>query len=341
MLRLFNRLGLMSQFAVLALLFGATILAATVVIARSLVVGQAVNQSRSVADMAEHIGTWGSRYGGVSVRLKGIDPAKVGTYLERHLYAPDHSDMQRLVGVQTATDKLDSDALKRLDAYYTKNPALIQREVADISAESPSGNKFRLTARSVFNQANAPNKFELRALDATQDGRSREYFEAVGDQLQYARSIVADVSCLRCHDSPKTAPGFMLTNATFSGGGGFGYAAGKPVAIISVYVKMPTTGRALAQSLSPMAWTALGAIFAVLLLLAAFTARRVIAPINRLRLYAEVLSNSSGIERNQIPDIGHIDGNSSNEIHRLTAAVAALGESVRILFRKARSKSAS
>jgi HAMP domain-containing protein/mono/diheme cytochrome c family protein len=285
--------------------------------------------------MAEHVGTWASQYGGVAVHVRGIDPARAGTYLERHLYAPDERDKALLVGVRAVDTRLDAAALRRVDAYYSKNPALVQREVADISARSSTGNRFRLTARSVFNPANAPDAFELRALDAMRDGDRREYVEVAQGELRYARSIVAEPSCVACHGSRETAPRFLLTNASFTGGG-FGYVAGRPAAVLSVHVRLPATGEALAASFSPRAWGALGALVGVLVLLLGFTAARVIAPVNRLRRHAETLSNSPTALLADDPAADDVDPDSRNEIHRLALAISALSESVRVLLERAR-----
>jgi hypothetical protein len=335
MSRALSRFGLMTQFALLAFSLCAMLAVAAGLTARSLVVSQAINQSRAVADMAENIGKWASQYGVMWVHTKGLDPHKAGTYLERHLYAPDDATAQRLVGVSTQPDPLDLEALKQLDAFYSKNPALVQREVADVAAASPSGAKYRITARGVFNLANAPNAFERRALDAVQEGGKSEYIEEQGSQLLYARSIVAEKSCLRCHESAQTAPPFMLNNVSFSPGG-FGYVAGKPAAVISVTVALPSTGHALAESISPAAWAALAGAAGALGLLAVFTVRGIIVPINRLRGYAERLANTSALQQGGLDLPDDVDEHSRNEIHRLTLAIAALGESVTILFRRPR-----
>jgi signal transduction histidine kinase len=268
---LFNHPRVTMHWWLLSLLAGLIVAGAAAVVVRSLIVGQALNQSRAVADMAEHIGTWASRYGGIHVRLPGdADPARAGTFLERHLYRVDDGAAVEVKSGAAPT----AQALKHMDAYYSKNPALIQREVADISAESPTGNRFRLTARSVFNPANAPDAFELRALDAMRGGR-KEYVEAGSTEMRYARSVIPDNSCLACHGRKADAPKFMQDNRMFSDGG-FGYVAGQPDAIISVSVHMQTAGEALARSLSSSAWAALLALLAALAGVAALGARGVV-----------------------------------------------------------------
>jgi hypothetical protein len=66
--------------------------------------------------------------------------------------------------------------MKRVETYYWKNPALVQREVADVIMASGSQARYRMTARSVLNPNNAPNAFEVQALDAIQNaGNQKEY----------------------------------------------------------------------------------------------------------------------------------------------------------------------
>jgi len=256
----------------------AVVAVATGVIVHSLIVEQALNQSRSVADMAEHIGTWASRYGGLYVgQPAGGQPAHIGTFLERHVYRSESAAGHAPAGPPLASSAaLGAYDPKEFDAYYSKNPALIQREVGDISAQSPTGNRFRLTARSVFNPANAADAFERRALDALQGAGSNEYFEVFGGQMRYARSIVPDRSCLTCHGAKADAPSFMRDNRMFTDGG-FGYVEGRPDAIISVNVHMVPIGKAVTSSLSMSGWVALLALLAALLGLVALAARRIVA----------------------------------------------------------------
>lgn len=56
-MKFFARLSLVTQFTLLLLLLLVTLAVAASVVGRALVVSQTLNESRSVADMAEHIGT--------------------------------------------------------------------------------------------------------------------------------------------------------------------------------------------------------------------------------------------------------------------------------------------
>jgi hypothetical protein len=238
-------------------------------VATTLVLRQTLSEGRTVADMVENIGRWASQYGGVHVRTVGADAKIPGNFLTRVSYAPNAKDDATLQGARVAGAAAEREALSRLETYHWKNPALVQREVADVVAASGSKARFRLTARSVLNTNNAPDEFEREALDAVQAAAARgekapEYWKVVPGRLVYARSVIAAPSCLRCHDTPETAPEFIRTNAQFNGGGGYGYVAGQPAGLISVTVPMADPLRSLAGNLPWPAWLGLGLALASL-----------------------------------------------------------------------------
>ena len=219
---------------------------------------QTISEGRTVADMVENIGKWASQYGGVHVRTQGANAKIPGNFLTRSVYSISGSDNQVLQGSKVEAAVAERDALERVEAYHWKNPALIQREVADVIAASGSKARYRLTARTVLNKNNAPDTFEREALDAVQAAANtktdaptaQEYWRVSGGRLLYARSVVAQASCLRCHDNPDNAPEFIRTNAQFNGGGGYGYVAGKPAGLISVSLPLANMQTA-AQALPP------------------------------------------------------------------------------------------
>lgn len=245
----------------------------------ALVLTQTVSEGRTVADMAENIGRWASKYGGVHVRTVGANAAIPGDFLTRSVFAVNANDSSLLQGARYENRVAEREAMERVEAYHWKNPALIQREVADVITASGSKSRYRMTARTVLNKNNEANAFEREALDAIQaaaalpgatataghagtkpgqPNSAREYWKVKSGQLLYARSVVAQPSCLRCHDTQDRAPEFMRTNVQFNGGGGFGYESGKPSGLISVSVPMPHTATALLGSVSLQAWLALG-----------------------------------------------------------------------------------
>lgn len=272
-----GRVALMG--ALLALLVGA--LASAVWLAGdALLLSRSVNEGRIVADMAETVGRWASQYGGLHARTQGASAALPGTFLTRSVYAGTDGDAGVLQGSRSEHRLDERAAMERVEAYHWKNPALIQREVADTLLASGSRAQYRLTARTVLNRNNAPNAFELEALEvlqsaflrlgkqsapsgsdaalpSAQDRSHQEYWRVEGGQLLYARAVVAQASCLRCHDTPEKAPEFLKANQQFNGGGGFGYKVGQPVGLISVKLPVATSATLLRDGVPPLAWGAL------------------------------------------------------------------------------------
>lgn len=243
----------------------------------ALVQAQTLSEGRTVADMAENVGRWASQYGGVHVRTQGASAALPGTFLTRSVYAQSGDDAAVLRGARAEDRMEERAAMDRVEAYHWKNPALIQREVSDTLAAAGSRSQYRLTARTVLNKNNAPNEFEQEAIKAIQlafdklpasatepaaagdqgykgEGASvppQEYWRVENGRLLYARAVMAQASCLKCHDSPSTAPAFLRTNDQFNGGGGFGYVAGKPAGVISVTVPLQDVGSVIKSGLPP------------------------------------------------------------------------------------------
>lgn len=251
-------------------------------IADNLVEGRAVSEGRIVADMAETVGRWASQYGGVHARTQGAGAALPGSFLTRNVYAGADGDATLLNGAKAEQRQGEREAMARIETYYWKNPALIQREVADVLMATNSQAQYRMTARTVLNRNNAPNAFEVEALEALQKAfqergaealakaaplngnhiglkaSPNEYWKIQGGQLLYARAVIAQKSCLRCHDTPESAPDFLRTNQQFNGGGGFGYKVGQPIGVISVKLPVQTGLQAASQSVPTAAWAALG-----------------------------------------------------------------------------------
>jgi HAMP domain-containing protein len=339
----FHRLSLKAQFGILLAALIGLVIGAGSIIGRSIVVSQTLKESRSIAQMVEHIGKWGSQYGGIHVKTSGVKSPSPGSYLERYSYTFNAEDSALLGGSRVVSRSAELDALRRVESYHWKNPALIQREVSEIAAASASPAKFRITAKTVLNPNNAPNAFEREAIehidadfDNEADNKLREYAKVEGGTFLYARAMVAGSSCLRCHGSREAAPGFLKTNVQFNGGGGFGYQDGKLAGIISVSVPLPKSTEALADSLTSTGWTALGTILLAGLMILAFVVRNVIAPINRLRSVTDELASARLGHSFVVPKIAALaqDGPSNNEVHRLAHAIGRLGQSLKYVYGK-------
>ena len=161
----------------------------------AVVVQQTVREGRTVADLAENVGKWASQYGGVHARTVGADAKFPGNFLTRASFASNSADSANLSGTRIGESGLSQEALKSIETYYWKNPALVQRELADVIHASGSQSRYRMTARTVMNRNNAPNAFESEALDALQADPARgEYWKVSGNQPQYARAVAAQKS---------------------------------------------------------------------------------------------------------------------------------------------------
>lgn len=212
-----------------------------------------LNEGRTVADLVENIGRWASQYGGVHARTEGLNERLPGNFLTRKVYGGDASGP--------------------IEAYHWKNPALIQREVADVVAASGSRARYRLTAESVLNPHNAPDELERQALARLRGAGQTEWWSVQGRDLFYARAVVAQESCLRCHGTAAQAPAFLRENPQFNGGGGFGYVAGQPAGLIAVRLPLPSTGSLLLGS-GPLPLVAGAVALAALLWLLSLLRRR-------------------------------------------------------------------
>lgn len=350
----FDRLRLSMQLTIVLAVLAASVLVAGAVIVRSIAQAQVLSEGRSIADMTEHIGKWASQYDAVHVKTgASVSKRAVGGFLERAVYARSERDRAVLTGIHVAPEKEFMEATRGIEEYYSKNGSIIQREVSEVAKASRAKAQFKITAASVLNAGNAPDEFEREALRTIESDYARrvasrpvgnvpgeaapaaEYWRVERGQMRYARAIVAVESCLRCHGARQVAPKFLLSNADFNGGGGFGYEVGKPAGIISVKIRVPDAREVLATAFTPAAWVALAGVFAMGLLVVGFVVGRVILPLNRLRRHAEALSNSTVSDNFDVPAF-RVPQGSSNELHGLAVAIGELSESVRILFRKVR-----
>lgn len=188
-----------------------------------LVMRQAVNEARTVADMVENIGSWASGYKGVWIDGKGLSDAEIGNVIDSKRYKLSENIL---------TDNERTSRTDDIATFHRKNPALVQRELADISQKSNARAKFRLASDKYMNPSNAPDDFERRAIGQIGKSGSNEYYEVRDGELRYARKVVAKESCLTCHGSPEKAP--KTITMYYPGPQGYGYVVGGLAGVISV-----------------------------------------------------------------------------------------------------------
>lgn len=103
------------------------------------------------------------------------------------------------------------------DTLFWRNPALVTRELSELSRVMGNRVQFRVTSLEPMNPANAPDAFEdraLRAITTGDPGRLGRYSEVTGfetingtRQFRYFAPLFAQESCGSCHDPDGVAVG--------------------------------------------------------------------------------------------------------------------------------------
>src|ERR1700693_4682934 len=145
------------------------------------------SQAETVADNVDAFGSWVSQYGRVWVR-------------------DDNKSYLGQVTLVSAPDAAGGPAAGDVWHFYSKNPALAQREFSEVVEKSASPAKFRVTSHNFMNPVNKPDAFEAQALDKIRSGHLSEYYEVLPDSFRYARTLYEKASCLACHSSAASAP---------------------------------------------------------------------------------------------------------------------------------------
>src|ERR1700737_3749081 len=109
------------------------------------------SQAETVADNVDAFGSWVSQYGRVWVK----------------------DDNKSFLGQVTLVSAPDGSGAAPTDMwhFYSKNPALAQREFSEVVEKSASPAKFRMTSHNFMNPINKPDAFEAKALDKIRSGR--------------------------------------------------------------------------------------------------------------------------------------------------------------------------
>lgn len=137
-------------------------------------------QAASYFDLIVRIRRWNSDYGGVYVEKK--EGVKSNPYLLSVGIEPDTRD-------------------KAGTLFTMKNPALMTKELSTVYSNL-NGIRFHITSLKLMNHENAPDAFELRALEKLAGGQ-REYWEiekkATGSEFRYMAPLPFEFSCQKCH----------------------------------------------------------------------------------------------------------------------------------------------
>jgi hypothetical protein len=265
------------------------------------------SQAETVADNVDAFGSWVSQYGRVWVR----------------------DDNKSFLGQVTLVGAPDpaSAAAPPADVwhFYSKNPALAQREFSEVVEKSASPAKFRVTSHNFMNPVNKPDAFETRALERIRASHLGEYYEMTPDSFRYARTLYIKSSCLACHGSADNAPADVKTR--YGTEHGFGFREGDVSGIISVRLPARSFWQVTSAVVGPLQVALLASAFLVAVLFIQFA---VVRPIKRVTRAAERISVG------QQADLGAagLQRTSANEIHQLVLATERLRASLLLAMQR-------
>lgn len=277
---------------------------------RNVYESQLLSQARTTADHVEAFGAWVSRHG--------------------RLWAKD--DPSSFLG---QLDVVEADSVgsgqPRKAVFYSKNPALAQREFSEAVAASDSHARFRMTSDNYMNPLNTPDEFESRAIDFVRQQGVAEFSQMEGGVYRYARAVIHEESCISCHGSPAAAP--LEVTEKYGTERGFGFKAGDVAGVISVQLPAEPLTNAFYRLVGPVE---IGLILAGFLIAYLYIRVGVVKPVQRLTNIANELSTGRDVE---VP-VGNSGRHSRNELDQLALSVSRLRNSVQIAIRQMRDKGA-
>ncbi len=209
--------------------------------------------------------------------------------------------------------------------FYSKNPALAQREYSEVVEKSSSPAKFRVTSHNFMNPVNKPDAFEARALERIRANHLAEYSEMSPDSFRFARTLYVKASCLACHASAENAPADVKTR--YGTEHGFGFKEGEVAGIISVRLPVRSFWKVTADVVGPLQ---IGLLVSAFLISVLFIQFAVVRPIKRVTRAAERISVG------QQADLGAagLQRTSGNEIHQLILATERLRASLALAMQR-------
>ncbi len=170
----FNR-SITTQFALVFVLALLLVVGSFYLVLDSVYRNELKSQAETVADNVDAFGSWVSQYGRVWVR----------------------DDNKSYLGQVTLVSAPDSAGTPSdVWHFYSKNPALAQREFSEVVEKSTSPAKFRVTSHNFMNPVNKPDAFEAKALEQIRANHLPEYSEMTPDSFRFARTLYVKASCL-------------------------------------------------------------------------------------------------------------------------------------------------
>jgi Protein of unknown function (DUF3365) len=300
---LFNR-SITTQFAFVFVLALLMVIGSFYLVLDSVYSSELKSQAETVADNVDAFGSWVSQYGRVWVR----------------------DDNKSYLGQVTLVSAPDAGGTPGdVWHFYSKNPALAQREYSEVVERSSSPAKFRVTSHNFMNPVNKPDAFEARALERIRANHLAEYSEMSPDSFRFARTLYVKASCLVCHASAENAPADVKTR--YGTEHGFGFKEGEVAGIISVRLPVRSFWKVTGDVVGPLQ---VGLLVSAFLISVLFIQFAVVRPIKRVTRAAERISvgqqadlGASGLQRT-----------SGNEIHQLILATERLRASLALAMQR-------
>ena len=296
-----KNLSLIFRFSALFIFVLILIGSASYLLLRQVYYSELERQARSQADNLDAFGKWVSQYGRIWVRDKADT---------RFLSQASFS------GATALADPV---------SFYSKNPALAQREFSEAAAKSDAGARFRITSDNWMNPANKPDSFEAEAIAAIKNRKLDEYAEMRDGYYRYARKIVHTESCIACHGDPAIAPRDVVER--YGSDRGYGFKAGDVAGVISVTL---TTKPLLAAALGVLGPVEIALVIVAFVVLYLFMHYGVVRPIKKLTHDAEQISVGKSVELNS----GAFYQNTRNELGQLTLAISRLRASMELAIQR-------
>jgi hypothetical protein len=299
---LLNR-SIIMQFALVFVIALTLVVGSFYLVLESVYRSELKSQAETVADNVDAFGNWVSQYGRVWVK----------------------DDNKSYLGQVTLVNPADSGVPADQWHFYSKNPALAQREFSEVVEKSTSPAKFRMTSHNFMNPVNKPDAFEAKALDKVRTGRLGEYYEFEPDGFRYARTLYEKASCLACHASAASAPNDVKER--YGVEHGYGFKEGEVAGIISVRLPVRSFWQVTSSVIGPIQIGLLAGAFLISFLFIQFA---VVRPLRKLTVAAERISTG------QAADLGatRIHRRSGNEVRQLVLAVERLRASMTMAIQR-------
>ncbi len=298
---MFRNFSLLVRFPVLFVLILSLICGAYYLVLRKVYYTELQRQARTVADNVDAFGRWVSQYGRV--------------------WTKDNPESSHLSQIILAAANPTAPAI----SFYSKNPALAQREYSEVVAKSPARAKFRMTSDNWMSPLNKPDPFETTAISAIKSRSLEEYSEVREGMFRYARKIVHAESCIACHGSPSAAPEDVTSR--YGTERGYGFKAGDVAGVISVTLPMDSL---LQRSLALLGPIEIGLILGAFIILYVFVHFDVVQPIKRLTLAAKNISLGKPVDL----DVSRIPQKSGSEIVQLMLSIGRLRMSMDLAIQR-------